>query len=137
MYKWPLILFLAWLFMISVSSFVSLGDQSPIEPATLNTDNATDSKGAIKPEWAQAVRDRRFRIAPIDGVELCEPEPELSSVLLPHHEAYQGQVCKLAVVAMPDAYCYGVLLVSTNTKWLKVKYGSPVTILSINAFVKR
>lgn len=87
----------------------------------------------VEPEWIKATADRKFRIAPLE-VELCDEPPHLQDVWLPNTEAaFKVPIKKLALVKLEDRYCWGVLLVSTDKTWTKVKFGSYVPTLNVNA----
>lgn len=85
-------------------------------------------------EWIKATTERRFRIAPIER-ELADDPPLLDSVVLPACDAFRFEIRKLAVVRMEDRQCWGVLLVSTDKTWLKVKFGGYVPVLTTFAKV--
>jgi len=80
----------------------------------------------------QACIDRRFRIAPLP-VDLIQPKPDVAKCSLPFHEAFQGDCEILDVVAMPDRYCWGVLIVSARKDWLKIKFGAYIPVVIVGA----
>lgn len=87
----------------------------------------------IEPEWIKATADRKFRIAPLE-IELSEEPPHLQDVWLPDTElAFRVPIKKLALVRLEDRYCWGVLLVSTDKTWLKVKFGGYITVMPVFA----
>lgn len=87
----------------------------------------------IDPVWLKATMDRKFRIAPLE-VELCEEPPLLENVVLPKTEqAFRVPIIKLVIVRLEDRHCWGVLLVSTDKMWTKVRFGSYIPMMNVNA----
>ena len=92
---------------------------------------AIDAELSERERLLQACVDRRFRIAPLP-VDLIHPKPLLERCSLPLHEAFQG-VRMIDVVALPERYCWGVLLVSPRKDFTKVRFGSLIPVVTIGA----
>ncbi len=117
MYKF--IISLVLLSIVSITTFAQNGSKEQTEAEK------------EKERYLQACFERRFRIAPLP-VDLMQEKPAFDRCRLPSHEAFQR--CRIIdVVAMPDRYCWGVLVVSYRQDWLKVKFGNLIPVLTIGA----
>lgn len=94
-------------------------------------------RGIVDPEWVDAINARKFRIAPLD-LELTQRMPELDDIVLdPTCPAFRYPIKGLAIVRLEDRHCWGVLCVSTDKSWAKVRFGSYIPVLTVNAVVEK